>query len=546
MTAAIDSCKYGDFLPALAWDTICSLLDAGSLMAFAEAVPSLGNIAFQKRIVRALKFTTDTDKCTIQAFHRANIANQVKKLEFNNCIALSSEDLLGCISSCINLEELYSVNCVIEPSKLFDLLRTTLTQVRKLEWSLHEGCFYSTWPSFAIQSPNMQLESMYMELVATPRNIYLLEVILQHCPSLKILHIHIIQKGQLSLQMVDLCMEFTRVLLSLNTFTFTSEQIFTPEAIEWTSWWWPNRVQADYIMFGNISYQLKPVNSRNVIIFEDGVQNGQLRGIKQAIVVMQDNGHVDRRRLSELARSECWADVSSLCLVLTAPSEEQPPGTATASSYYIDATQCFLKSCVPNITELNLASFHFDQGSDGSEIVGSTLPHLRALALAPCGVNHADSLSLLARGCMDLEELDVRAERDSNGVCPCVFCRVPLRFSKACFKELHERTKLRRLSLDDTAKLESLDFLRECRVVELRFSLSSLEEEVTDTASFLCGLSWLLGRNPRLSFLTVETRGAHLRSNEFAEGLAAISTLRHLCVLMEAVMSEDHVANFFR
>ncbi|KAK8785349.1 hypothetical protein V5799_008286, partial [Amblyomma americanum] len=300
--------------------------------------------------------------------------------------------------------------------------------------------------------------------------------------------------------MVDLCMEFTRVLLSLNTFTFTSEQIFTPEAIEWTSWWWPNLAQADYIMFGNISYQLKPVNSRNVIIFED---------------------------------------------VLTAPREEQLLGRVTVSSYYIDATQYFLKSCVPNITELNLASFHFDQGSDGSEIVGSTLPHLRALALAPCGVNHADSLSFLARGCMDLEELDVRAERDSNGDCPCVFCRVPLRFSKACFKELHERTKLRRLSLDDTAKLESLDFLRECRVVELRFSLSSLEEEVKDTASFLCGLSWLLGGNPRLSFLTVETRGAHLRSNEFAEGLAAISTLRHLCVLTEAVISEDHVANFF-
>ncbi|KAK8772759.1 hypothetical protein V5799_023997 [Amblyomma americanum] len=546
MTAAIDSCKYVDSLPALAWDTICSLLDAGSLMAFAEAVPGLGYIAFRQRIVRALKFTADTNKRTIQAFHRANIANQVKKLDLTNCIALSSAVLLGCISRCTNLEELYSVNCVIEPSKLFELLRTTLTQVRKLEWSLHEGCFYSTWPPITIQLPNMQLESMYIELVATPRNVCILEVTLQQCPRLKFLHIHIIQEGGLSLDMADRCMEFTRVLPSLNTFTFTSEQIFTPEAIEWTNYWFPNLVYADYIMFGNISYQLKPVNSRNVIIFEDGVQNGQLRGVKQAIVVMQDNGQIDRRRLSELASSECWADVSSLCLVLTAPSEEQPPGTVTASSYYIEATQLFLKSCVPNITELNLASFHFDQGSDGSEIVGSTLPHLRALALAPCGVNHADSLSFLARGCIHLEELDVRAERDSNGDCLCGSCRVPLRFSKACFKELHERTKLRRLSLDDTAKLESLDFLRKCRVVELRFSLCSLQEEVTNTDSFFCGLSWLLRMNPRLSFLTVETSGVLLRLDELAEGLAAISTLRHLCVLTEAVISVDRVTDFFR
>ncbi|KAK8766286.1 hypothetical protein V5799_006933 [Amblyomma americanum] len=300
-------------------------------------------------------------------------------------------------------------------------------------------------------------------------------------------------------------------------------------------------------MIGNRSYQLKPACSRNLVTFEDGPQNEQLRGVKQAVSVMQGNEHTDHRRLPEaVSKPGLWSQVSSLCLVLTAQRGEEPFGTLTACRYHIEATKLFFNTCVSNIIELNMASFHFDcNNTNGSEIVASALPHLRALALAPCGVNRDDSLTLLARGCRHIEELDVRAERDSNRGCECEFCRVPLRFSEADFKELHGTTKLRRLSLDDTAKMSSLAFLKECRVIELRFSLHSLEQEVTHAAGFPSSLSRLLRSNPRLTQLSIEARDTPLRQNEFSEGLATISTLRHLCVLTEPITPEDHVTSFF-
>ncbi|KAK8774222.1 hypothetical protein V5799_011250 [Amblyomma americanum] len=300
-------------------------------------------------------------------------------------------------------------------------------------------------------------------------------------------------------------------------------------------------------MIGNRSYQLKPACSSNLVTFEDGPQNEQLRGVKQAVSVMQGNEHTDHRRLPEaVSKPGLWSQVSSLCLVLTAPRGQEPFETLTACRCHIEATKLFFNTCVSNIIELNMASFHFDcNNTNGSEIVASALPHLRALALAPCGVNQDDSLTLLARGCRHLEELDVRAERDSNRVCQCEFCRVPLRFSEADFKELHGTTMLRRLSLDDTAKMSSLTFLNECRVTELQFSLRSLEQESTDAAGFPFSLSRLLRSNPRLRQLTIEARDTPLRQNEFAEGLATVSTLRHLCVLTESITTEHHATSFF-
>ncbi|KAK8780300.1 hypothetical protein V5799_018353 [Amblyomma americanum] len=395
----------------------------------------------------------------------------------------------------------------------------------------------------------MQLESMYVELVPKIDNFCFLKQILQQCHQMRNLHIHSIRKAVACTQVADMRTYFASLLPNLDTVKFTCEQAFAPKtkAVKWPSHLKTHPVKAEYIMLGNISYQLKPVPSSNLVIFEDGLQSDQLRGVEQAIVAMEAIDRIKLRRLSKVvSRPDCWTDVSCLCLVLRAPRGSNLPGTVGASSYLIDATQLFFKSCVRNITELNMASFHFDHGSDGSAIVGCTLPHLQALALTPCGVNQVDALAFLARGCRNLTLLEVRAEHDSNGACLCEFCKTPLRFSEAGFKELHRTTKLGRLSLDNAAKMTSLDFLRECRVTDLRFSLHSLEQEVTNTAGFHASLTQLLRANTKLSFLAIETRGMQLQHNAFAEGLANISTLRHLCVLTDAVTTADHVTSFFR
>ncbi|KAH6933443.1 hypothetical protein HPB50_014875 [Hyalomma asiaticum] len=54
------------------------------------------------------------------------------KLRFTNCIALTSEAILGCAQHCCKLRELCCINCIVEPAELFILLSRTLKCVRKL------------------------------------------------------------------------------------------------------------------------------------------------------------------------------------------------------------------------------------------------------------------------------------------------------------------------------------------------------------------------------------------------------------------------------
>ncbi|KAH7972441.1 hypothetical protein HPB52_012129 [Rhipicephalus sanguineus] len=60
----------------------------------------------------------------------------VQELRLPNCLAQSSEVILGCAAICEDLREL---NCVLETAELFLLLSTTLASVTKLECELHEA-----------------------------------------------------------------------------------------------------------------------------------------------------------------------------------------------------------------------------------------------------------------------------------------------------------------------------------------------------------------------------------------------------------------------
>ncbi|KAK8787905.1 hypothetical protein V5799_022317 [Amblyomma americanum] len=325
-----DIWRYLDSLPFLAWETILSFLDAASLAALAEAFPNLECFVFHEYVVRKLRFAHDADELTIEVFHEANVFSHVNKLDFSNCIGLSSTALLGCLSTCNQLQELCCVNCVIRPSELFALLDVKLTKVRKLEWSLHDSWYYDPWPVPYIRSPNgqLQLESIYMELVATRENTCTLEHILLQCGLLQNLHIHSVQKEGSSFELAELCTLFSRHLPFLKTFKFTCERIWASQDLQWSCRRSPSHIHAEDVMIGNMSYLLKPARSRNLVNFEDGPQNEQLKGVEQAVLVMQGNEHIEHRQLPEaVSKPGRWSQVSSLCLVLTAPRGQEAFGT---------------------------------------------------------------------------------------------------------------------------------------------------------------------------------------------------------------------------
>ncbi|KAL1444496.1 hypothetical protein MTO96_029808 [Rhipicephalus appendiculatus] len=148
-----------------------------------------------------------------------------------------------------------------------------------------------------------------------------------------------------------------------------------------------------------------------------------------------------------------------------------------------------------------------------------------ASLFAEAAANYADSLECLAGGCALLEHLDVRSSIYKTTASPCDECQLPFDITKRNIESLHEKTRLRRLSIDETANILNMEFLLGCRVEELRLGLC--DEALAQCPRELCRL---LAANPRLSSLTLLARKVTL-SSCLAAALSQIQCLRHLCVL---------------
>ncbi|KAH7973636.1 hypothetical protein HPB49_003475 [Dermacentor silvarum] len=553
----------GPFPPEV-WRNIFRHLDATSLLVMAEAVPKLKRFAFCSKIVRRVTFDPETDERAIKKFlgatreqliddqvEKVPLAVHVRLLRFTNCLALSSEVILNCAGYCYNLRELYCVNCLVEPPKLFDLLSLKLPGVKKLEWSLYEDSYYKSWlDSHAVTHirtfPKFQgpkINTMYVELVVTQATVFLLDHFLTHCRRLRHLHVHAIRKEPPGVPSAEACrQELSKHKRHLETFKYSCEQVLLPSDQQSRIEERDERHRAfkpEGAIWGNIACRFKPEHSSSLVTFNDIVeQKVILRAVKQAVVVVEADSKATCLFEAAATKPESWKDPTRLSLVLMAPKGMEVPKSPTAHSGYMNPMKQFFSACVSHIVELNLSAYHFTIESDCCSIVASTLCNLRSLALPPCGANHEDSLKFLARGCRLLEQLDVGSDAASS----CETCQLPLLFSGCCFERLHRRTRLRRLSIDETAKVVNLRFLLMCQVEELRLSVDSADAEELEHCPWTLGQ--LLYYNPRLTSLTLlaskETLGPR-----FALTLCMARSLRHLCVLTATPTPDSAAEEFF-
>ncbi|KAL3205273.1 hypothetical protein MRX96_011171 [Rhipicephalus microplus] len=213
------------------------------------------------------------------------------------------------------------------------------------------------------------------------------------------------------------------------------------------------------------------------------------------------------------------------------PAATELPTSPTAHRGYEKPMGLFFRACVSRITELNLSAFHFAKGFNGCDLVASALPNLRELAIPPCAANYADTLESLAGGCAWLEHLDIRASGYMTSASSCGECQLPLAITGRNLELLHKKTRLRKLSIDETAKITNVEFLLGCEVAELRLSVDGVcDEEIKQCPAKLCRL---LGTNFRLYSLTLVACEVTM-SSDFATALSQIRNLRHLCVLTTA------------
>ncbi|KAL1416466.1 hypothetical protein MTO96_000745 [Rhipicephalus appendiculatus] len=189
--------NIGALLPAEVWTKVFRHMDIETLLNMCEAAPELKSIAFSPRVTQIVrtdpqtnfrtveKFPTETRKALVLGNHVTvvSISVDVRQLHFTNCLALPSRVIIACAQSCNNLRELYCVNCLVEPDKLFNLLSGILQGLEKLEWSLFHFDYYESKLDDHVissmrpyrKSKGPLLRSMYVEVVVTYPTVQLLE-----------------------------------------------------------------------------------------------------------------------------------------------------------------------------------------------------------------------------------------------------------------------------------------------------------------------------------------------------------------------------------
>ncbi|KAH7971879.1 hypothetical protein HPB52_003644 [Rhipicephalus sanguineus] len=566
-TASPPTHMYENFValyPAEVWMQICRHLDIESFLNVIRAAPELKCLAFSPVIAQCVTADPQTDERTIRKFLQAtrqglDVQNltegvpqavHVEELHFTNCLALSSDAILDFAEQCLNLRELYCVNCLVEPAELFALLSVKLTRVTRLEWSLHHKGYYESKLrnlSSSFNSSNApQLRTMYVDLVDTRATVRLLGEFLRGCGgTLRNLHLHVaLQDRPGEWSSVTCPRPPTRTVLALQrvvesmqhlvTYKYTCQLDMSAKAEPRIGQWHepPCPFSRLVVASGNIDRLLRPADTGNVAWLADVLTQGKpIQGFEQAALGLEANSRAPCLFVQATAYPHYWNDITRLTLALTKRKRRKIPFLPIADRAYMGPMRQFFETCVSRIIELNVTAFHFAVECDVCGLVASTLPELRALALPPCGANHASSLASLAQGCTSLEHLDVRSSTAGFLIPSCKACELPLLFTRRSFGLLQTKTRLRRLSIDKTARIANLTFLLGCRVEELRLSVDGVNDEKLAQCPNV--LFWMLTANPRLSSLTLVARSVRL-SYRFAVALSLIRSLRHLCVLTTA------------
>ncbi|KAL1444477.1 hypothetical protein MTO96_029789 [Rhipicephalus appendiculatus] len=499
-----------NFLPRLPpelWAEIFRHLDIESLLNLAEALPQWKHLAFNPTVVRSVTFDQGADERIVKKFlltkrekldrekqiRNVSLALGVRKLRFTNSITLPSKAIIDVTRRCYNLRELYCLNCVVEPYELFRQLCSLLQCIKKVEWTLYDKSRYRNEDS---------LDVLCHETVA------FLNSFLNRCRHLYHLHVHNVcteyypelNADDSSANFVPNkhgALEITDHLPSLQTFEYTCEMPLSPHM--------DTRLP---VIRNNIAWQRKSFASRqrkpapwfNVVRSEDVLKEKvSLGGREQVTVVMRGNMQVASLFEEAASKPELWKDVTRLALLYVPLALDANPIPPTARPHNgEEPVRQFFEACISRLTELNLSACHFAIGSNCCYLVASTLHVLRSLSLSPCCANLKYSLAWLADGCKLLESLDVRSVPTVDDPGLCEACQPPLVFTASSFEFVHKETRLRRLSIDETAQISNLGFLLECRVEELTLSVDNVK--YGDFAQCPTILGRLLASNPPALF----------------------------------------------
>ncbi|KAH9364136.1 hypothetical protein HPB48_011917 [Haemaphysalis longicornis] len=542
MAVALRNYDYSR-LPYGVWLRILSFLDTDALLTIEATASCFTDIVRDDHLLSSIVCAPSSDEKTLQRFFTTRVTHNVKVLDVSNCIVAAPNIILYWVGTCTTLAELRCVNCPLPYSDFLMIVMGWLPCLQRLDWSffgkdLNDDDMWSFMAQYN-EWVIPQLRSTYVEVACQGADNYaLLIFLLKRCIALQKLHLHALHSD--FTEATAMCIgAATLAMASAPTLVYSTGLDALPSQLPFfTSVYLPllqvpSNITNGATVCGNLVYFTASTAGGSCSHTDATPPPVEPPHFKQLVVALS-NGVGGAYRLSEAVSGMTWTHIEALKLVLL---PEDASDTATcAGTIFRDPLIKFLQS-FQAMTELNMNSFHFLGGVDCCSILAAVPMRLRALSIAPCGINRYRSFKNLAKVSSKLEELDVRMNSDNVSL-HCALCSQYFRIMGSDAAILQQRSSLRRFTFSNVLKVESLSFIAQLRPFELRLSLMADLSTITLTR-------YLLTCNDNLRSLVLRDR-ALCRGLEFYQRkLDALSGLNHLSLDVSAPSDHEKVRSFF-
>lgn len=474
---------------------ILHFLDFKDLMTVGKTSQELSVLTRDLYVVQSVRFLPRHSLQIFVSFMDEQRAAVISVLDLSNYSRPSSQTVEACVQACVNLTALRCSNTQLLPTALIRLLSNRLRSLQLLEWSLlgspqHDqdvrGFLDQSAQARAAASIPESLRDMYVEAVSEPSNISMLSYILRQCTALRTLHVHERRSRNLSSRVAYMALlsYMTGTSERFRTFTFTTDFPGPPRSTQPQGG--PGPAFAPHTPLGQLEAGLKissfitlaqdPYPSVNCIVLDPAVTEPVTGRMPELFAVVKGDPlkTLQATTFSGTARNVLRA------LTLKASPVHRVVRPNTYGTTHPGWFLRFLVGC-PNLTELNITSFHFEANVDCcSVLVGARLNGLRALALPSCVLCRNGRLQRLASANFKLEELDVRTTKVVLGQY-CAVCSTSTTCTGKCLNALPELGPLQRLTLSDLPHVHNLDFIKGCSIQELRIcNIGSFSRRLQD------------------------------------------------------------------
>ncbi|KAL1439583.1 hypothetical protein MTO96_010112 [Rhipicephalus appendiculatus] len=518
---------------------IFTLLSPVEVTALGAVSRRIRNVASFPEVLHYTSFHFTHHPQVFVKFLRTATPAAIVDLDINNCIQMDAVTTAECLRLCVNLTALRCINTKILPGTLLALTANELNKLTCLEWSLfseqrtHAENLLEQLKIGEVTFALERLQHMHIEVDPNMAIADLLAYVLQRCPVIHSVHLHEQNPIRILSVVSRLVLDSYIEHNTWKVFSFTMSLVASTSNMNFNTADEPLPAEGDVkaaclediARYGNVSVVKTPNNSyiRSCAKLSNFRPLPTIEGLAQLLLVVELP--LSTARIIEMTFRDLRA-LRALTLANAVDAGDRLNPAKAALGQYISACS--------GLRELNLSSFHVGQ-IDCCEVLSlAVIPHLRSLSLPACALSKDTRLPQLENASFRLRVLDVRGLK-SQAPPICTACGEGSTCTSECLSSLKKLCPLERLTLCDLQSVDSLDFLIDCSITELR--MRDLGYWCMRNVPMMSPLQKLC---PQLHSLTLHGEGLP-EDLLFLHHLQPAERLRRLCISVPRVSREQQV-----